>query len=379
MMKSARRFLWTLGLVTTLSAAHASAFQTPSPDGGATKPAEVQTEKSAAPSATSAAPAATVERIMAQAVRNIAVRYNLNAEQSAETRKIMTDRVHQFLREHEDQVWPVIRELIAGGFKPSTDKDRMMKTGKTAVDLMKMVKEAILEGNEEWRYVLTPEQKKLHDYDLSDMERQFETINKNFEDWATGKYTNKPVFPQPRVLANQPARPTKPRKGLPGPDIGIPTDPNYVFDAIVEEFIQEYALDDGQITAAQSILQEHKAKANDYRSAQRAEFARNLADQHEARAQRDRDAVKETREAYKKLLEPIHDLCGKMEERLMAQLTTAQIQRHEENVRTGKIARKGAAKLAAEKSVAQPRKTASKEAQPARERETGAKTVGDDG
>ena len=38
--------------------------------------------------------------------------YNLNDEQSAKTQEIMQREVMRFLKEHEDEVWPIIRELL---------------------------------------------------------------------------------------------------------------------------------------------------------------------------------------------------------------------------------------------------------------------------
>ena len=53
-----------------------------------------------------------VDKILTQAVKNIAVRYNLNAEQHEFTDQLMTREVHKFLREHRQEVWPVLRDLI---------------------------------------------------------------------------------------------------------------------------------------------------------------------------------------------------------------------------------------------------------------------------
>lgn len=323
--------------------------------------------------------AATVERIMEQAVRNIAVRYNLNEEQTEETRRIMTKGVHGFLRDHEDQVWPVIRELLTAGFKPSGDKEQMMRTGKAAQPLFQLAKEAILKGNEEWRLILAPEQRVTHDYDLKDMERQFDYIDKNFQDWSAGRTTDRTLFPGAQVSESEPPRPPKPPKGLPAPELDIP-DPNQVFDAIVDEFIKEYELDEGQITAARSIAQEFKANANNYRSSKKAEFAKSLADQQDARARRDLDAIKKTWAEYKALLEPINGLCSKMEDRLKAQLTSAQIARHEEKLKAGATPSTAPKKAQAATKPPQAAKAAAKEPEPGKpEAKPDAKPDRDDG
>lgn len=238
-----------------------------------------------------------------------------------------------------------------------------MRTGKAAQPLFQMAKEAILKGNEEWRLILAPEQRAKHDYDLKDMERQFDYIDKNFQDWSAGRISERTIFPEPRVGEGEPPRPPKPPKGLPAPELDIP-DPNHVFDAIVEEFIKEYKLDEGQITAARSIAQEFKGNADDYRSSKKTEFAKSLADQQDARARRDLETIKKTWSEYKALLAPINALCSKMEERLRAQLTSAQIARHEEKAKAGATAGATAKKTDSQAQPPQAAKAAVKEPEP---------------
>ena len=118
---------------------------------------------------------ATVEKIMQQAVRNISRRYNLNEAQTEKTQEIMQREVHRFLREHENEVWPLIRDLLASqlGAKPPSNVDEVKRIGKAARPLAQLAREAIYRGNSEWRMYLTPEQKSTHDYDLGQMEETF--------------------------------------------------------------------------------------------------------------------------------------------------------------------------------------------------------------
>ncbi len=274
--------------------------------------------------------AATIDRIMEQAVRNIAARYNLNDVQAEETDKLMKREVYRFLIEHENEVWPIIRDLLKWQLQTPDDPEKMMDIGKAAGPLAKLAEEAIYRSNEEWGLILTPEQKRVHDFDLTEMRKTFEEIHQNFAEWEAGRPTEKGIVPDPQIAGRDPPRPPRPPKGrLPDPEVEI-FDPNQIFETLVEEFIKEYGLDEGQITSARSILEEFKVKANDFREAKKVEFAKIALKQQEAMVDRDLDTIKKARADQKKLLRPVYELSAEMHDRLEKLLTTAQIQRHAE-------------------------------------------------
>jgi hypothetical protein len=277
---------------------------------------------------------ATIDRILERAVQNIAVRYNLNDVQTEETEKMMKTRVHRFLREHENEVWPVIHKLLAQQLRPPDDPQEMMELGKTAGPLLRAAKEAIFEANEEWGMMLTAEQKRVHDWDLDEMETQFEVISENLKDWEEGRATTETLFGQPQLSQSQPPRPSRPEPGqLPKDPAGIKVfDPNHILATLVEDFIEEYELDKGQITAARSILEEFKGEASTFLEANKAKFEEVIARQRTALEERNLKAVKRANTEHKKLLAPVFELCEEMEGRLKSLLTTAQIQRHAERM-----------------------------------------------
>lgn len=270
---------------------------------------------------------ATVDTILDQAVKNIAARYNLNEAQTAKTAEIMRREVNQFLRTHEEKVWPVIRDLIQAqlGNKPPDDKAMMERVGKAAGSLMGLVEEAILRGNEEWRMYLNPEQKRMHDYDLGEMDRTFKELETNFQAWGQGKPNAGPLFPPPPPPNQSPPRPRLPSQGLPEPEIEIfrPT----LFETFVEEFIKKYQLDKAQIEAARSILAEFRSKANDFKNSKKDELKKIALAMRTAHEQADRKKLRTAEAKRKTLLEPIHELFGEMNQRLTALLTTVQVQR----------------------------------------------------
>lgn len=292
-------------------------------------------QKPAEGSDTGTAPAAaTVDKIMAQAVRNIAARYNLNEAQTELTHRLMKREVYRFLKDHENEVWPVIRDLLATqiGANPPDDLQQMKRIGQSARPLLDYAKESIFKANEEWRLILTPEQIRTHDFDLAEMRTTFDKIDENFEQWEDGNPVAGGLFPEPQ-LKGDPPRPRQPKDE--GGQVAV-FDPKPILETLVEEFIKEYKLDEGQITAAQSILEEFKSKADDLRSSKKVEFAMVAAQQRAALETRDLKALKLASTEHKKLLVPVYKLCDLMEERLKGLLTSAQIQQHAEKSARGK-------------------------------------------
>lgn len=275
--------------------------------------------------------AATVERIMEQAVRNIAIRYNLNEVQAEETANLMRRDVYRFLKENENEVWPVIRDLLQSQLRTPNDPDAMMRVGKAARPLLDKAMKAIIRGNDEWRLILTADQQLMHDFDMDEMQSAFKKIDEQFQKWEAGdRPVDDRVFQNPNDLAGRgPPRPPKPKPGLSGETFTQTYTPEHIFETIVKEFIRRYDLKQGQITAAKSILEEFKVKAGDFRNTNRAALAKVGAEQENALRQRDMAAIKKAAGDHKKLLKPVYVLADQMQDRLKGLLETGQIDRHQ--------------------------------------------------
>lgn len=273
---------------------------------------------------------ATIETIIEVAVRNIAARYNLNEEQTRETDTLMKREVYRFLKEHESQVWPAIRDLLSSqlGAKPPSDPNELKRIGGAAAPLAKLAEEAIFRANEEWRTFLTPEQQKVHDFDLAEMKKNFQQIHQNFDSWAQGKVVEAPLFPQQQVPGGPPT-PPKPREGVPIQESFSDSH----FDTYVEDFIKKYDLDQGQIDSARSILKETKEKTADFRKVNKNAFARLTATLREAIAARDTEKKAKVEKERQELLKPVHELFAQMDTRLVGLLNSAQLERYNEDQR----------------------------------------------
>jgi hypothetical protein len=291
----------------------------------------------------------TVEQIMMQSVRNIAARYNLNDEQTQITEDLMRERVTQFLEEHHDEIWPAIRTLIKAQLAgaPPENKAEVMRVGRVGRPLAQDALEAILEANEVWRECLAEDQRALHDWDLADIDRQFKEIDENLRSWAEGNPKDAGIFPVPQRYPGEPPRPIKP------PDGWLPSKENRgkvqtttaesredifspdMFEAWVEAFIKDNELDAAQTGNARSILKEYKGRADAYLDANKEKISLAMVKQERALKLKDHEARKEADEEHRQLLEPVNDMFQQMEERLVAQLTTAQRARYEQNKAKG--------------------------------------------
>ena len=273
----------------------------------------------------------TVERIVDQAVINIGLRYNLNNDQLEKTGRIMKTYVNGFLKEHEEEIWPAIRELLASNLKPPKSEADLRRLGASARKLAKLAHKAVRDGNAEWRKILTDDQKKTHDYDLAELDKTFAQMDQNFQAWEDGRPTDESIFPtkqqQLAGFSNSPPTPPRPRDGLPQGK----KDPFElsVFDVFVENFIKDYGLDAAQIETARSILKEIKANARNFQANNKDKFAEIEKDRNKAIKDKDAKKRRELDEKRKKLIEPVYHLFADMEGRLKGLLTTVQVERHD--------------------------------------------------
>lgn len=280
---------------------------------------------------------ATVEAIMTQAVKNIGKRYALNDIQLRQTDDLMKREVRRFLIDHEDKIWPAIRSMISYGMgtKPPDDLDEAQRFAKEIRPLIELARESIFEANNEWREILQPDQLRVHDFDMREMRKTFEHIGKSLDEWEAGN-PGRQIFPTPRRVTNGPSRPAEPpiAESIKRNPIIKTLDPD-ILTSIVEQFIKEYNLDDGQMSAALSILAEFRGKAKSYQDSKRIEFRD--VDNEIGRASRERDikARKLAEQKKKELLRPFYEITKEMEGRLRGLLTSAQLARYNEINKTG--------------------------------------------
>lgn len=251
-----------------------------------------------------------VDRMMEEAVQQIARRYNLNKDQEQYTRLLLSKRVRQFLEQYEGEV----RELLQDSMdmrqgKKESSPELLKIWAMRAEPIYDAAKGAILEGNKEWSQVLTPEQMKVYDRDRNMMEANFTSVTRTLSVWKDGKG----ILPLSRQTA------TASNKGQVSP---TPTpirtyEPEDNWLAYVNTFVRTYHLDEKQAIAARDkIHKEQFDLAKKYRSQNQTKF-------DEVRKQllsRDRSGPNTTTllRRKKELEKPIRTLFIAMNDRLNA-------------------------------------------------------------
>ena len=261
-----------------------------------------------------------VPSMINQAVMNISRRYNLNKSQHDFTQEMMEERVSRFLFEHQDEIYPLIRDLTRAKFKgDNMSVAQRKRIGKAAPPLLEAAQKEILTSNEEWREILSEEQKRLHDWDLKEMGGQFVQFHENFNKMEQGIAVDDPIFGEQSPSSPPPPMPPKPPDQPLARSLEpvVERDVAGAFARAVERFIKEYDLDPGQAVAARSIGREYKGYADVFRNVRKDEFkaARDKAEQ--GRTSGDLERARQGEQELDKLNARFRELLDQMKARLI--------------------------------------------------------------
>ncbi len=182
--------------------------------------------------------------------------YNLSEEQEKYTRMLLTQRVKQFLSQHERDTRALFDEYMnyqtSGQLPPAEAAKEFAQRARPV--LAAMYKE-IVDGNMKWREILNDEQKKKHDRDLQAIDNTFKEFDERFTRWSQGDIRPADL---PTTVGDQPRTIMKPEDA---------------WQYYVRMFILDYRLDEGQQVTARSVLDELRKEAAAYRLAHKDEFA----------------------------------------------------------------------------------------------------------
>jgi len=276
-----------------------------------------------------------VDAILDQAVKNIAARYNLNDIQTAETAEMMNTRVKRFLDEHQDEVWPLIRDLAKFQRKGGApDPQEARRLGPVATKILNEAREEIFRSNEEWREILSPQQRQVHDYDMREMTKSFESMERNFGEWERGQTAPESIFPQPQRLPDEPPTPPKPEDGDIPPATPSEQGSKFVshLEAYLAKFISDYELTTTQVEAGTSILREIMDRTSAFQAAHDKELDEIKVNLTKAKTREERRALVLER---RRITGPLDDLFAEFKARLDQIPDQAQRERFDSRLRGG--------------------------------------------
>ncbi len=253
-----------------------------------------------------------IDSVMEVYVSNISRHYNLDESQSKYTRALLTKRVKSFLQNYEKDVRDIMAEYLTYQISQKVPPPEVAKEfAQRAEPLVEAMKQEIYKGNQEWRNILSEDQKRVHDRDLQQMDQFFEKLNKQLDNWSQGKVDEPIDLSGRRTVSNH-------------PQILNPED---AWDYYVNSFVYRYNLDQGQRETAYSILREMKDEARRLREARGSDFERVERRRKELNEQiTKQDGAEIAQEYQKKMVElnadkqrleaPIRGLFNKLKERL---------------------------------------------------------------
>ncbi len=199
------------------------------------------------------------ERMMKQASEGIARHYRLNDEQKAFTSKLLAERVTKFLSKHNKKLWPLLMELTQqqmSGKEPS--KEAAKRIAEMGSPIFEDARAEIMRGQDEFRKILTDQQKKIHDRDLKGLNAQFKQIDRRFQNWKSGNVSGRHPFDGMAI------GPGRGQQIVPGPSRRANT-PEAKWERYVRRFNADYRLDDTQQRSTGAVLQDLKDHAGQYR------------------------------------------------------------------------------------------------------------------
>ncbi len=244
------------------------------------------------------------EQMMEEAVQQISARYKLTAPQEDYTRLLLKKRVREFLDQYESEVRELLQESIDIRLgRKDSDPAALMKWAIRAMPVYDAAKNAILEGNHEWRAILDEEQIKTHDLDLRLMTANFEGVTGTLRQWEKG---------EGRLAVAGGG--TQQGAGITGPGaLARRPEIEDSWIAYVERFINVYKLDDAKrIAAREKIHKEQLEKAKQYREANKEKFRKideereKIGPEHPVEVRM--KMIRETDQKRRDLEAPIHRL-----------------------------------------------------------------------
>lgn len=155
-----------------------------------------------------------LDMIVDNYVKFLGRKYELTEEQYQFTVQLVRERAYGFLEKHEPEVRDALErmfEVRAGG---SIQQQELIDWGKKVMPLYNEAKKIITQSNNEWRSILTDDQKKKHDADLKEMDQSFKMTDDQMSRIVGGQMTPEefahPGQPPKQTAAAPPPPPPKP-------------------------------------------------------------------------------------------------------------------------------------------------------------------------
>ena len=119
----------------------------------------------------------------------LARKYDLTEDQDAFTDTFVRDKVTDFLNHHYDDLSVLVDQLFDVRTGGEMSIAELGDWGRRVQPIYEDAKQIILEANDEWREILSEEQRRIHDEDVRLMYESFVTTEDQLERIVTGNMT----------------------------------------------------------------------------------------------------------------------------------------------------------------------------------------------
>lgn len=119
--------------------------------------------------------------------RMLARKYDLSEEQGVFTRDLLKDKVKKFMGGHDGEIRELLSRMLevrAGG---EMSQEELLAWGQRVQPLVNEAKQMILDGNNQWREILTDQQKQIHDQDVKLMNESMASTEQNLSRIVSGQ------------------------------------------------------------------------------------------------------------------------------------------------------------------------------------------------
>lgn len=130
-----------------------------------------------------------LDAIMEAYTRMLVRKYDLTDEQAQLTRDMLEGKAREFLSAHESEIREVVDRMFDVRLGAEMSPEELVAWGQRVTPLYEEAKKIIVTGNNEFRELLTEDQRKIHDEDLKLMNQSFATTEQQLKKIVQGEMT----------------------------------------------------------------------------------------------------------------------------------------------------------------------------------------------
>jgi len=236
-------------------------------------------------------PPKIMELMLVRWADRLSLQYELDDGQRLKVREAVKQRWGKFLSDHRATIQPVINELIEMRLETQPPaKERVQAWAERAAPVFEKLREQFEQSTDEFREVLTTDQRMKFDADASMFDLGVRLAEQKLSQWRKGEYREDEFWAPPSLGGRKRHAPAGDRTAGSGPDKAAsvegrsatgkrPDETDQIaielaaWRQYVEAFIRVYRLAEGQRTAVLSILSEMTQRATAHRDRRRQEIA----------------------------------------------------------------------------------------------------------